>query len=144
LLNRSGELTSPAPVAGVPGPGRWLVFDYEPTSLFSLKMAAATSSVGKSLVTPTPYAVKMAFVDAAFCTGRGEAAAELVRTLADCEVRVGVPQRAVLTHTLIKVRQEETHTWAALYQRGRLPGVRSLSRPAAVGFRHGTDAGHYR
>jgi len=107
LLDRSAELTVPAPVAGVPGPGQWLVFDYEPTSLFSLKMAAATSSVGRSLLTPTPYAVKMAFVDAAFCTGRGENAGELVRALAVCEVRVGVPQRAALTHTIIKVRQEK-------------------------------------
>ena len=107
LRDRCAELTVPAPVAGVPGPGRWLVFNYEPTSLFSLKMAAATSSVGRSLLTPTPYAVKMAFVDAAFCTGRGETAVELVRTLAVCEVRVGVPKRAALTHTIIKVRQEK-------------------------------------
>ena len=107
LPDRCAELTVPAPVAGVQGPGRWLVFDYEPTSLFSLKMAAATSSVGRSLVTPTPYAIKMAFVDAAFCAGRGETAAELVRALAVCEVRIGVPQHAALTHTIIKVRQEK-------------------------------------
>jgi hypothetical protein len=49
----------------------------------------------------------MAFVDAAFCTGRREFVAELVRALAACEVRVGVPQRAALTHTIIKIRQEK-------------------------------------
>lgn len=104
--DRSAALAAPEPVAGVPGPGRWLVFEYEPTSLFSLKMSAATSSVGRSLLTPTPYAVKMAFVDAAFWTGRGATAAELVRVLALCEVRVGLPQRAALTHTIVKLRQE--------------------------------------
>ncbi len=107
LPDRSAELNGAGPVAGVPGPGRWLVFDYEPTSLFSLKMSAATSSVGRSLVTPTPYAVKMAFVDAVFCTGRGERAAELVQALASCEARIGVPQRAAVTHTIIKIRQEK-------------------------------------
>jgi hypothetical protein len=110
LPDRSNELTAIARVAGVPGPGRWLVFDYEPTALFSLKMSAATSSVGRSLLTPTPYAVKMAFIDAAFCAGRGETVAELVRVLAGCEVRVGIPQRAALTHTIIKIRQEPKKT----------------------------------
>jgi hypothetical protein len=69
-------------------------------------MSAATSSVGKSLVTPTPYAVKMAFVDAAFQMARGAEAPELVRVLASCEVRIGLPQRAALTHTIVKLRQE--------------------------------------
>jgi hypothetical protein len=44
---------------------RWLVFRYRPVTLFSLKMSRATSTVGKTLLTPKPYAVKMAFVDAA-------------------------------------------------------------------------------
>ncbi|HTX75566.1 MAG TPA: hypothetical protein VMD29_05110 [Terracidiphilus sp.] len=106
MPDRSAELIALAPIAGVPGLGRWLVFDYQPTSLFSLKMAAATSSVGRSLLTPTPYAVKMAFVDAAFCIGRGETAPELLHALALSEVRVGVPRRAALTHTIMKIRQE--------------------------------------
>jgi hypothetical protein len=106
LPDRTPELDADQPVAGVPGPGRWLIIDYEPTSLFSLKMSSATSSVGRSLLTPTPYAAKMAFVDAAFRTGRGETAADLIRALAVCEVRMGVPSRAALTHTIIKIRQE--------------------------------------
>jgi hypothetical protein len=106
LLDRTRELDADQSVAGVAGPGRWLIIDYEPTSLFSLKMSSATSSVGRSLLTPTPYAAKMAFVDAAFCTGRGDTAADLISALAVCEVRMGVPARAALTHTIIKVRQE--------------------------------------
>ena len=34
----------------------WLLFEYEPTTLFSLKTSRATSTVGKTLLTPTPYA----------------------------------------------------------------------------------------
>jgi len=124
---RSVELTASTSVAGVPGPGRWLAFDYEPTSLFSLKMAAASSSVGRSLLTPTPYAVKMSFLDAAFCTGRGETAAGLVRALAVCDVRVGVPQHAALTHTIIKVRQEP---------KKKMPGQPYISAVAYREFVH--------
>ena len=32
----------------------WLVFEYAPVSLFSLKSSRATSTVGKTLLTPTP------------------------------------------------------------------------------------------
>lgn len=92
--------------AEVPAVGRWLIFRYEPTALFSLKMSRATSSVGRTLLIPTPYAAKMAFVDAAFKVGwQGEIAA-LVAALASLDVRIGVPERAVVTHTIIKIRQE--------------------------------------
>ena len=66
---RLAALEQPAPVAGIPGPGRWLVAKYQPAALFSLKVSSATSSVGKTLIVPTPYSIKMAFVDAAFRAG---------------------------------------------------------------------------
>jgi hypothetical protein len=66
---RLGELEQVTAVAGIPGPGRWLIAEYQPTALFSLKISSATSSVGKTLVVPTPYSIKMALVDAAFRTG---------------------------------------------------------------------------
>ncbi|MDQ7795016.1 MAG: hypothetical protein RDU89_11500 [bacterium] len=92
---------------GVKAEIRWLVLKYEPTALFSLKLSAATSSVGTSLVLPTPYAIKMAFVDAAFRAGLPEAeCAVLVRALRDVDVRIKPPQEAVVTHTFVKVRQE--------------------------------------
>src|SRR3972149_509738 len=66
---RLAALDGSGPIAGVPGPGRWLVAEYQPAALFSLKISLATSSVGKTLVVPTPYSIKMAFVDAAFRAG---------------------------------------------------------------------------
>ena len=101
------QLGTDEPVAGVPGPGRWLVARYRPTALFSLKASTATSSVGKTLVVPTPYAVKMALVDAAFRSGQPEeTVAELVLALRTTPVRIAPPGRAVVTHTFVKVRQE--------------------------------------
>ena len=43
-----------------------MVAKYLPTALFSLKTSQATSSVGRTLVVPTMYAIKMALVDAGF------------------------------------------------------------------------------
>lgn len=95
------------PIAGVPGPGRWLVAEYVPTALFSLKISLATSSVGKSLVVPTPYSVKMSFVDAAFKAGLPNAeCVEFLRSLVGVDMRISPPEAACVTHTFVKVRQE--------------------------------------
>ena len=42
----------------------WFVATYSPVSLISLKLATATSTGGKSLLLPTPYAFKMAVLNA--------------------------------------------------------------------------------
>lgn len=100
-------IESDAPLCGIPGPGRWLVFEYQPTALFSLKTSLATSSVGKTLLVPTPYSVKMAFVDAGFRIGLSwDECAALVRCFASASVRLAPPGAAVVTHTFVKIRQE--------------------------------------
>ncbi len=105
--DRLEALGRPSPIAGIPGPGRWLVAEYLPTALFSLKTSLATSSVGKTLLIPTPYAIKMAFVDAAFRAGLSDAdCAEFLRSLVDVDVRISPPESAVVTHTFVKVRQQ--------------------------------------
>lgn len=96
-----------APVAGIPGPGHWFVIEYAPTALFSLKTSLATSTVGKTLLVPTPYAIKMAIVDAGFRAGFSDAdCATLLQSLISVEVRVAPPVAAVVSHTFLKVRQE--------------------------------------
>jgi hypothetical protein len=83
------------------------VAEYEPTALFSLKASFATSSVGRTLVVATPYAVKMAFVDAAFRAGLADLhCADFLRSLVPIEVRIAPPMETVITHTFVKVRQE--------------------------------------
>jgi hypothetical protein len=95
-----------AEVNGVKGPGRWLVFSYQPTGLFALKSSTATSSVGKSLLVPTPYSIKMAFIDAAFRIGWSGDLETLVQDFVFVSVRIGVPEYACVTHSISKIRQE--------------------------------------
>jgi hypothetical protein len=96
-------------LGGIRGPGRWAVFEMLPVSLFSLKASQATSTVGRTLLTPTPYSIKMAVLDVCLQSGWLASDAEsdlLVRSLANCSIAIGLPERAIVTHTIIKVRQE--------------------------------------
>jgi hypothetical protein len=104
---RLRALETTSPVGGVEGPGRWLILEYVPVSLFSLKASFATSSVGKSLLLPTPYAIKMALVDAAFRAGLSDhECATFCTSLVPVDVRTRPPDTAVVTHTFVKIRQE--------------------------------------
>jgi hypothetical protein len=84
----------------------WLVFRYLPVSLFSLKMSRATSTAGKTLLVPTPYAVKMAVVDAALRHGLVRDPDDLVRALSKAVLRIGVSAQACVTGTIQSIRQE--------------------------------------
>ena len=104
---RLATLEQPAAVAGIAGPGRWLVAEYQPTAPFSLKISLATSSVGKTLIVPTPYSIKMAFVDAAFRAGLSDVdCADFLRSLVAVDLRIAPADAAAVTHTFVKVRQE--------------------------------------
>jgi hypothetical protein len=104
---RIAALEQPTPVAGIAGPGRWLVAEYQPTALFSLKASSATSSVGKTLIVPTPYGIKMAFVDAAFRARLSDnECADFLESLVRVDIRVAPTDVAAVTHTFVKVRQE--------------------------------------
>jgi hypothetical protein len=84
----------------------WLVFRYIPIALFSLKSSRATSTAGKTLLTPTPYAVKMAFLDVALRQRLTKNTAILVRWLRAANLRIGVPQFTCVTGTIQSIRQE--------------------------------------
>ena len=81
----------------------WVVADYEATALFSLKPASATSSGGRTLLVPTPFAIKMALLDV-ICRVEGVAAAESVcNWLSAAQVAIRPPQRIVVNNTFLKV-----------------------------------------
>jgi hypothetical protein len=84
----------------------WLIYRYQPTALFALKTARATSTVGKTLLVPTPYAVKMAFLDAGLRAGLLLDAEAFVDALKNTTVQLGVPEEACVTGTIQKIRQE--------------------------------------
>jgi hypothetical protein len=81
----------------------WLIAEYQPTALFSLKPAWATSSGGKSLLTPTPYAIKMALLDAAFRMVGAATAKEAWPWIRDLTVALRPPERVVVTNLFTRV-----------------------------------------
>lgn len=81
----------------------WLTAEYQPVGLFSLKQALATSSGAKSLLIPTPYALKMALLDAACRLWGVQQARRIWPTLRDLAVAASPPQRIVVTNLFAKV-----------------------------------------
>lgn len=84
----------------------WTIFRYRPTALFSLKTSRATSTVGRTLLIPTPYAIKMAFLDAGLRSGLLPNAEAFVAACRNMMVRVAAPEQACVTGTIQKIRQE--------------------------------------
>lgn len=89
----------------------WLIANYRPTSLFSLRMTHATSKGGKTLLVPTPYAVKLALIDACFRLFPAAEAQEQARNVFELikarEVRFRPPDHCLVQNTFFKVKQEE-------------------------------------
>ncbi len=83
----------------------WLVARYLPVSLFSLKSASATASGGKTLLVPTPFALKMALLDAAIRT-RGLAEGERVfPLLRDLSIWLEAPRNLVVIKGFGKIQR---------------------------------------
>jgi len=81
----------------------WLIAEFEAVTLFSLKMSTATASGGKTLLAPTPYAIKMALLDVA-CRDLGvEKAKERWDGIRDLKVALHPARRAVVTNLFQKV-----------------------------------------
>ena len=81
----------------------WLIAEYQPVGLFSLKSALATSSGGKSLLTPTPFAIKMALLDVAYRVYGAARVEPLWPLLRDLPVAVDFSERVVVTNLFTKV-----------------------------------------
>lgn len=81
----------------------WLITDFEAATLFSLKQSSATSSGGKTLLVPTPFAIKMALLDAA-CRSLGVAEAKgLWEQIRDLDMALRPAERVVVTNLFQKV-----------------------------------------
>lgn len=85
----------------------WLIIRYRPTTLFSLRMSHATSSGGKSLLVPTPYAYKLAMVDAAVRCDGLDTAKRVFDWIKDKEIRFRPPEHCVVTNTFIKILRKK-------------------------------------
>ncbi len=82
----------------------WLIAEYEATTFFSLKPATATASGGKTLIVPTPFALKMALLDVVCrLEGRDIAAQVWDDWLAGVQIALRPAQAVVVNNTFIKI-----------------------------------------
>jgi hypothetical protein len=89
--------------------GEWLICRYEPVTLFSLRSTYATSKGGKTLLVPTPYAIKMALIDACFRAYPAQdaeaAARKIFNQIKAQPVRVRPPEECIVQNTFLRVLQ---------------------------------------
>lgn len=85
---------------------RWIEAVYEPTTLFSLKPSWATSSGAKSLLLPTPYAVKMALLDVAVRVDGLARARAAWPWLCNLGLAVQLPDQIVVTNLFTKILKQ--------------------------------------
>lgn len=78
----------------------WLLAHYHPVGMFSLKPSSAFSSAGKTLLTPTPYAVKMALLRVAIQLEGVSSGAAAWPWLRNLYVAVRLPKDLIVTHTV--------------------------------------------
>jgi hypothetical protein len=81
----------------------WILAEYQPTAFFSLKPHMATSSGGKTLIVPTPFAVKTALLDAAIRTQGVERGKGLFSDLRALEIAVRLPRKIVVNNTFNRI-----------------------------------------
>ncbi|MCX7841127.1 MAG: hypothetical protein N2559_16950 [Anaerolineae bacterium] len=81
----------------------WLITEYHPAALFSLKVGVATSTGAKTLFLPTPFAIRTAFLDAGIRTRGIDAGAEIFDALKSLRLAARPPERIVVTNLFAKV-----------------------------------------
>jgi hypothetical protein len=81
----------------------WTLAEYLPVALFSLKPAVVTSSGGRTLLCPTPFACKMALLDVALRTLGKEQGKQQWQQIRDLRLMVRLPQHMTVINTFTKI-----------------------------------------
>jgi len=81
----------------------WYQAFYLPISLFSLRQSLSTSSGAKTLLVPTPFALKTALLDAAIRVLGKEQATPLFPTIRDVQIAIQLPQQLVVMNSFLKI-----------------------------------------
>jgi hypothetical protein len=81
----------------------WVYATYEPVAVFGLRPSNTTSSGGKSLICPTPYAVKMAILDRLIREKGPEAGAEQFPQIRDLAIWLRGADTLAITRTFQRV-----------------------------------------
>jgi hypothetical protein len=83
----------------------WLIAEYKPVSLFSLKSGLATSTGAKTLFVPTPFAIRTALLDAAIRTQGIAASGPVFDALKLIKLAIHPPDRVTVTNLFAKVQK---------------------------------------
>jgi hypothetical protein len=83
----------------------WMMARYLSVAPFSLKSANATSSGGKTLLAPTPYALKMALLDVALRSWGQDEGERLFPFLRDLRMAINLPHDLVVMKGFSKIRR---------------------------------------
>ena len=81
----------------------WHITTYRPVSLVSLKISTATSTGGKSLLFPTPFALKMAVLGIAISVKGVEVGESLWPAIRDGRVAVHGPKQISVNNSFTKI-----------------------------------------
>ena len=76
------------------------------STLFSLKNSSATNSAGKSLLTPSPYSVKMALLNAIITYDGLGTAKTNYNLIRDLEIRFSLPGSLTVNNCLIRILKD--------------------------------------
>ena len=102
-MARGAKATEPAGSAAVGPPPAWVALTYEPVTAFSLRTSLSTSAGEKALLVPTPYAVKLALVNAEIGRAGVEAGERMFDALKRAPVALLPSRRACVTNTFVRV-----------------------------------------
>jgi hypothetical protein len=94
----------------LPLPSRWAVLEYQPVAPFALRPSLATSSGGKTLLVPTPYAIKLALVDATIRASGMESGQLFFEAVRACPVAITPTRWVCVTNTfgrVLRLHQEK-------------------------------------
>jgi hypothetical protein len=120
----------------------WTIAEYQPTAFFSLKPHMATSSGGKTLIVPTPCAVKTALLDAAIRTRGLDHGRIVFPALRDLPVAVRLPRQIVVNNTFQRILRAARSPSRGQWPYQRTIGFREyvhFGGPLALGFQHMAD-----
>ncbi len=85
----------------------WLIARYQPVGLFSLKHGEATSTGGKSLLIPTPFAIRMALLDVALRVDGLSVGEQAFETIKSLHLALCPPRYAAVSALFAKILKPE-------------------------------------
>ena len=90
----------------------WLILSYDPVSTFELRPSNTTKTGGKTLLVPTPYAVKMAFLDRIIRHNGVDFGQAVFPQIRDLQIGIQVPQAQAINRTFQKIlRPKSGNKW---------------------------------